>query len=263
MSQHPDPKPQPSPQSSPPSRRGFLGLGAAFASALSACRSTEESAPSQLGRPLSAYGERSRFEKAVRLFRPGRNPEIGSTRTPLQDLVGTITPSSLHFERHHSGVPDIDPTRHNLLIHGMVERPLLLTVAELRQLRAVSRTQFIECSGNSGSEWGPKTGADAQSAHGLASCSEWTGVPLSILLDEVGVQPGAQWILAEGADACHMQRSIPLEKAPPGRSGRLRPERRGDSSRAGLSAAAGASRLRRQHVREVAAAAESSATSPT
>ncbi len=213
MPEHPDSTTQPAP---PPSRRGFLGLGAALASALTSCGSTEtasESAPSTLGRPLSAYGERSRFEKAVRLFRPGRNPEIGSTRTPLQDLVGTVTPSALHFERHHSGVPDIDPTRHSLLIHGMVQRPLVLTLAELRQLRSVSRTLFIECSGNSGSEWGPKTAPDAQGAHGLASCSEWTGVPLTTLLDEVGVQPGAKWILAEGADACHMQRSIPIEKA--------------------------------------------------
>lgn len=213
MSEQPDPTSQPSAKSS---RRGFFGLGAALASMLSSCRSTEtppESAPSRLGRPMRVYGERSRFEKVARVFRPGRNPEIGATRTPLQDLVGTITPPSLHFERHHSGVPDIDPAQHRLLIHGMVERPLVLTVEEIRRLPAVSRTHFIECSGNSSSEWGPKTGADAQTAHGLASCSEWTGVPLSILLDEVGVEPGAAWILAEGADACHMQRSIPLEKA--------------------------------------------------
>lgn len=213
MSQQPDTTSQSSPK---PSRRGFLGLGAALASTLSSCRSTEkppESAPSQLGRPISAYGERSRFEKVARHVRPLRNPEIGSTRTPLQDLVGTITPPPLHFERHHAGVPDIDPAQHRLLIHGMVERPLVLTVEEIRRLPSVSRTYFIECSGNSGSEWGPKTGADPQTAHGLASCSEWTGVPLSILLDEVGVEPGAAWILAEGADACHMQRSIPLEKA--------------------------------------------------
>jgi sulfane dehydrogenase subunit SoxC len=200
------------------SRRGFLGLGAAIASALTACRSSapppaETGGPSRLGRPISAYGERSRFEKVARHVRPLRNPEIGSTRTPLQDLVGTITPPPLHFERHHSGVPDIDPAQHRLLIHGLVDRPLVLTVEEIRRLPAVTRTLFIECSGNSGSEWGPKTGIDAQSAHGLASCSEWTGVPLSIVLEEAGVQPGAQWILAEGDDACHMQRSIPLEKA--------------------------------------------------
>jgi sulfane dehydrogenase subunit SoxC len=215
MSKRLDLTPQPPQQPKPaPSRRGFLGLGAAIASALTSCRSTQTpETASGLGRAMSPYGERSRFEKAVRLFRPGRNPEIGATRTPLQDLVGTITPSALHFERHHSGVPDIDPTRHSLLIHGMVERPLLLTLNEMRQLRAISRTLFIECSGNSGSEWGPKTGSDAQTAHGLASCSEWTGVPLATLLDEVGVLPGAQWILAEGADACHMQRSIPIEKA--------------------------------------------------
>jgi sulfane dehydrogenase subunit SoxC len=100
-----------------------------------------------------------------------------------------------------------------LLLHGMVERPLMLTMDDIRRLPAVSRIHFIECAGNSGSEWGPKTAPDAQRAHGLASCSEWTGVPLSILLAEAGVRPGASWIIAEGADACHMQRSIPLKKA--------------------------------------------------
>lgn len=201
-----------------PSRRKFFGLGAAVASVLTSCQSTEpapevDAGPSALGRPVSAYGERSQYEKAGRYLRNVRYPELTATHTPLQELVGTITPSSLHFERHHSGVPDIDPATHRLLIHGMVERPLVLTVEEIRRLPSLTRTLFVECSGNSGGQWGPRTAPDAQRAHGLASCSEWTGVPLSILLEEVGVQPGASWILAEGADACHMQRSIPLAKA--------------------------------------------------
>jgi sulfane dehydrogenase subunit SoxC len=197
-------------------RRRFLRLGAAL-TALTGCKTTtktvEQPEPTSLGKPLSAYGERSPFEKSARLLGAGKNPEIGSTRTPLQDSYGILTPASLHFERHHSGVPQIDPAAHRLMLHGMVERPLLLTMDDIRRLPSVSRIHFIECAGNSGSEWGPKTAPDAQRAHGLASCSEWTGVPLSILLAEAGVRSGASWIIAEGADACHMQRSIPLKKA--------------------------------------------------
>jgi len=197
-------------------RRRILGLGAALGGVLTACKSkpaAEQPEPSRLGKPLSAYGERSPFEKAARLVSLGKNPEIGATRTPLQDSYGILTPASLHFERHHSGVPAIDPASHRLLLHGLVDRPLLLTMDDIHRLPSVSRIHFIECAGNSGSEWGPKTAADVQRAHGLASCSEWTGVPLSILLAEVGVKPEASWIIAEGADACRMQRSIPLKKA--------------------------------------------------
>src|SRR5579863_7893453 len=202
----------------PTDRRRFLRLGAALSAAFTACKPTATTVvpaeePNGLGKPLSAVGERSPFEKSARLVLAAKNPEIGATRTPLQDSYGILTPASLHFERHHSGVPSIDPAAHRLLVHGMVDRPLILTMADIRRLPSVSRTHFIECSGNSGSEWGPKTAPDAQKAHGLASCSEWTGVPLSILLAEAGVKPGASWILAEGADACHMSRSIPLKKA--------------------------------------------------
>jgi sulfane dehydrogenase subunit SoxC len=124
-----------------------------------------------------------------------------------------LTPSSLHYERHHSGIPNIDPAQHRLVIHGMVNRPLSLSVAEIRRLPSVSRTLVLECGGNSGSEWVAKGGPDVQRSYGLVSCSEWTGVPLSLLLTEVGVQPGASWVIAEGADACRMERSIPIAKA--------------------------------------------------
>jgi sulfane dehydrogenase subunit SoxC len=198
-------------------RRNFLGLGATAAALLTGCQrpaNVEPEEPSSLGKPLSTYGERSPYEKAARLSGAGKNPEIGSTRTPLQDSCGILTPSSLHFERHHAGTPQIDPSKHQLLIHGMVDRPLLLTIADIRRLPSVSRIHFVECSGNGGSEWSAKSNApDAQRSHGLASCSEWTGVLLSLLLAEVGVQRGASWIVAEGADACKMSRSIPLKKA--------------------------------------------------
>ena len=166
-----------------------------------------------LGKPLSGYGERSPFVKSARATRQTRTPEAGSSSTPLADTYGIITPSALHYERHHSGVPSIDPAQHRLTIHGLVERPLVLTMEEIRRFPSVSRIHFLECGGNSGSEWGAKTGPDVQRSYGLASCSEWTGVPLRLVLDEVGLKPNASWLIAEGADACRMQRSVPIVKA--------------------------------------------------
>jgi sulfane dehydrogenase subunit SoxC len=195
------------------SRRQLL-IGAAVGGGLLASHEKARAdAAGQLGTPLGPYGERSPFEKAVRWRRDSKTPETGSSFTPLQDSVGTLTPSSLHYERHHSGIPNIDPAQHRLVIHGMVNRPLSLSVAEIRRLPSVSRTLVLECGGNSGSEWAAKGGPDVQRSYGLVSCSEWTGVPLSLLLTEVGVQPGASWVIAEGADACRMERSIPIAKA--------------------------------------------------
>src|SRR5205085_2588372 len=140
-------------------------------------------------------------------------PGTGSSRTPLQDQLGIITPSALHFERHHSGVPTIDPTKHELVIHGLVDRPLALTMSDLRRFPSVSRIHFVECGGNSGREHEGRPGEDPQRSHGLVSCSEWTGVPLSVLLREVGLTSAARWVIAEGADAARHARSIPLDKA--------------------------------------------------
>lgn len=199
------------------SRRRFLArtgavAGAAGASVLTPADSDAEAR--RVGAPTRPYGERSRFETSGRgggRQAPGVLPS--SSRTPLSDSLGIITPSALHFERHHSGVPDIDPSTHQLLIHGLVERPLALTMADIRRLPSVSRIHFLECSGNSSSEWRPQADGDAQRSHGMVSCSEWTGVPLSLVLREVGVRPAAQWLLAEGADAAKMTRSVPLAKA--------------------------------------------------
>jgi sulfane dehydrogenase subunit SoxC len=200
----------------PSSRRQLLRMGAALGGGMLARQDgalAAENTPGQLGTPLGPYGERSPFEKAVRWKRESKTPETGSSATPLQDSVGTLTPSSLHYERHHAGIPAIDPAGHRLVIHGMVERPLSFTVAEIRRLPSVTRTLVLECGGNSGSEWAANTAPDVQRSYGLASCSEWTGVPLSLLLAETGVRPGATWVIAEGADACRMERSIPLAKA--------------------------------------------------
>jgi sulfane dehydrogenase subunit SoxC len=197
-------------------RRRWLGLTAALGAGLAGCKHetpVADTEPSQLGKPISPYGERSAFETAKRLLPETRTPETSSSKTPLQDSYGMITPSSLHYERHHAGVPKIDPAQHRLMIHGLVDRPLIFSVEELKRLPSVSHIYFLECSGNSGGEWGPKTGGTAQQSHGLASCSEWTGVPLALLLAEAGVQKEARWLIAEGADACKMQRSLPIEKA--------------------------------------------------
>src|SRR6516165_2807408 len=174
------------------SRRRVIQMGAAVGSGLLAgAGKASASETAQLGAPLGPYGERSPYEKAVRWRRDTKTPETGSSFTPLADTVGTITPSSLHYERHHAGIPTIDPAQHRLVIHGMVDRPLSLTVAEIRRLPSVSRTLVLECGGNSGSEWIAKGAPDVQRSHGLASCSEWTGVPLSLLLLAARIRPGA------------------------------------------------------------------------
>ena len=134
-----------------------------------------------------------------------------SSGTPHQDLMGIITPSDLHFERHHGGVPEIDPATYTLVIHGMVDRPMVFTLADLKRFPSVSRIHFLECSGNLGRTAGPET-TPGQLA-GLTSTSEWTGVPLATLLKEVGVQAKAKWLLAEGTDAAVLTRSVPIEKA--------------------------------------------------
>ncbi len=187
-------------------RRGFLALGAA--AALTSC--SKPKVPSEVGTPMSEYGQRSPFEKTARAFKTP-TPATGGSRTPLEETYGIITPSPLHFERHHAGVPAIDPAKHDLLVHGLVERDQLFTLDALKRLPSVSRLHFLECSGNGGSEW-VNPADSATRSHGLASCSEWTGVLLKTILEEVGVKPEAAWVIAEGADACLMARSIPLAK---------------------------------------------------
>jgi sulfane dehydrogenase subunit SoxC len=169
------------------------------------------------GAGFNDYGAPSKYEsKVTRTFGRSQAGTTGSgaIRTPLEALDGTITPSGLHFERSHSGVPDIDPAKHRLLIHGMVKRPLIFTVDTLLRYPMVSRVHFLECSGNSQLLYQPTPPTlTAGQTHGLVSGSEWTGVPLRLLLDEAGVDPSAQWLLAEGADAAAMSRSIPMAKA--------------------------------------------------
>lgn len=196
-------------------RRSFLGSGTAVTvtgASRGAPAANGEARPQ--GDPRRYYGERSPYEKSARSFGASTAAlTTGSSRTPLQDLCGIITPSALHFERHHSGVPAIDPAGHELWLHGLVERPLRFSMAELRRFPSVSRVHFIECAGNAGREHRGDPGPTAQLSHGLVSCSEWSGVLLRDLLREAGIKSSARWIVAEGADAARHARSISLEKA--------------------------------------------------
>jgi sulfane dehydrogenase subunit SoxC len=134
------------------------------------------------------YGLPSPFEKNVVRQQRGHRPTqtAATTLTPLQDLSGIITPNGLHFERHHGGVPAIDPDQHRLMVHGLVDRPLIFTMNDLTRFPSVSRLNFIECSGN-GSWEALAPSATAQESRGLVSCCEWTGVPLATVLAEAGV----------------------------------------------------------------------------
>jgi len=171
------------------------------------------------GAPFRGYGQPSRFEKSVKRgiikIYGDLAPGAGVSTTPLQSLNGTITPNGLHFNRSHNGVPDIDPKSHYLLIHGLVKRPLKFDMNALLRYATTSRICFLECSGNSffNSNLFPEPKQlPVGMLHGLVSAAEWTGIPLATLLDEAGVKPEARWVLAEGADAAAMSRSVPIEK---------------------------------------------------
>ena len=159
------------------------------------------------------YGSRSQFETEARDRYATKTTESSWSFTPLQHSMGFITPSGLHYERHHAGTATIDPAEHELFVHGMVNQAKKFNMAALKQFPVVSRLMFLECSGNGLTEWAEPKLKTVQGTHGLTSTSEWVGVPLSTILNEVGVKPGAKWLLAEGGDAAVMTRSIPLEKA--------------------------------------------------
>ena len=129
-------------------------------------------------------------------------------------MNGAITPNGLHFVVSHGGAPDIDPDKHRLVVHGLVKRPLVFTLDALARYPMTTRVTFLECGGNGGPLFSPQPlQANLQALHGLASCAEWTGVKLSTLLEETGIDPKVKWFIAEGADAPHLARSVPLKKA--------------------------------------------------
>lgn len=164
-----------------------------------------------IGGPTSPVGERSPFVEMSR-FPTGLTE--GTSKSPLHAFSGTITPSDLHFERHHSGIPRIDPAAHRLMVHGLVDRPLEFTMDDLRAFPPVTRVHFIECAGNGREAFRkPRPDLTPQQIDGQSSNSEWTGVPLRDVLAEVGAKPDATWLLAEGGDACKLARSVPMAKA--------------------------------------------------
>ncbi len=167
------------------------------------------------GYPLEdeSYGSRSQFETEVRTRYKTATPLSSWSLTPLQDSIGIVTPSGLHFERSHSGTAVIDPATHSLTVHGLVKQPRKYTVRELKRFPSISRLLFLECSGNGLTEWSKPTMPTVQGTHGLTSTAEWTGVPLATILNEAGVRTNAKWLLAEGGDGAAMTRSIPLAKA--------------------------------------------------
>jgi sulfane dehydrogenase subunit SoxC len=224
MSEHPDRGLEPGRQ--PISRRALIagaavGAGGLLLQKISLPPEAQAPAPATPAVPddptampgggTTAVSARSPFES------PARTPLgviTGPAYSPLQDLTGTITPNDLLFERHHAGVAMIDPKRYKLLVHGLVARPMVFTLDDLKRLPSVSRVHFLECSGNGRAAYRePKPDMTPQSVDGLTSNGEWTGVPLSVLLDEVGVRDAASWFLAEGGDAARLSRSIPMAKA--------------------------------------------------
>jgi sulfane dehydrogenase subunit SoxC len=200
-------------------RKLLAGAAAAgtglFKTALAGDAKPRPSAPKDptklLGHDPTDLGERSPFVESRR--RVNRPAPSGSSQTPLQDLVGIVTPADLHYERHHAGVPNIDPDRYSLLVHGMVERPTVFSLRDLKRFPSRSRLHFLECSGNGQESYNDlKPNRTPQEIDGLTSTSEWTGVPLATLFSEVGVKPGATWFLAESHDGCVYSRSVPMSK---------------------------------------------------
>jgi sulfane dehydrogenase subunit SoxC len=206
-------------------RRALLGRGMAIAGAIGAGIGQASAGAEPLaddpwslevGEPMPIYQTPSKFEARVArtLSNPNFEPRNSHARTPHHLLDGATTPNGLHFAINHGGVPVIDPEKHRLMIHGLVKRPLAFSLESLSRYPMTSRVSFLECGGNSAPMFSPEPMQETvQALHGLVSCAEWTGVMLSTLLEETGVDPAAKWIIAEGADSPHLSRSVPVKKA--------------------------------------------------
>src|SRR5579862_1153335 len=172
-----------------------------------------------LGQPVAArgYGEPSQYEKNLQRRQSPGLTQVGAASVsfcPLQGLFGIITPNGLHFERHHQGWWDIDPSKHRLMVMGLVKEAKVYTMDDLMRLPAVSRIHFIECGANTGMEWGNVSVPTVQYTHGMLSCCEFTGVKLSTLLDDCGFdRKKGRYVLAEGADGSGMTRTIAMDRA--------------------------------------------------
>src|ERR1700693_855862 len=209
-------------EEAPLSRRRFLasttaGVASALLTTQASADTLADVPPREVGADLSGAGERSKFVHLATLPEAGpgmRNVDPSNainSKTPLGKLVGTITPTDLHYERSHSGNPDLDPAKHRLLVHGMTRKQLVFTVDDLMRMPSITRTVFIECTGNGWENWKKADpNVTVQNTHGLVSTNEWTGVPLRFLIDLVGKDRESTWMLAEGDDAAGVDRSIPL-----------------------------------------------------
>jgi sulfane dehydrogenase subunit SoxC len=193
---------------------GGAGIVVARAEKLEIPASNKE--PGRIIEP-KVYGLPSKYEAHVKRNRTdvlvNKQNLSDWSMTPLQHQLGIVTPNGLFYERHHAGIPDINPDTHKLVIHGMVKQPLEFSMSDLMRYPSVSPFYFMECSGNGLTDWLKVASKTVQQTHGLLSCAQWTGVPLSWLLDEAGIDPNAKWMVFEGGDGAAHCRSIPIEKA--------------------------------------------------
>ncbi len=213
-------------------RRSFMGKALAMGAGVAAASKAAFAAPAGedailklpahttgLGQGVATdgYGKPSKWESNLtRRESPGltRVTQASVSFCPLQGLFGIITPSGLHFERHHQGWWDIDPSKHRFMVNGLVSRPRVFTMDDLMRLPSVSRIHFIECGANTGPEWGNVALPSVQYTHGMISCAEFTGVLLSTVLEMCGIdKKRARYVLAEGADGSSMTRTISMETA--------------------------------------------------
>jgi sulfane dehydrogenase subunit SoxC len=212
-------------------RRGFLSGAAAGGAALAAgvvrpamAAGTENLPPNipewsrYLGAGVDAYpyGQPSSFESQVvrrNVSWLTATVESSVSFTPLHDLDGIITPNGLCFERHHAGIAEVDPSDYRLMINGLVDKPMIFTLDDIKRFPRTNKIFFLECAANSGMEWRGAQLNGCQFTHGMVHCVMYTGVPLKLILEEAGIRTNAKWIMVEGADAAAMNRSIPLEKA--------------------------------------------------
>ena len=210
-----------------PSRRRFLtgAAGLVAAGAAGAARADDANLPPNVapwsktlgdGVAVRPYGQPSKFEKDVirrdvQWLTASRESSVSFT--PLHELDGIITPNGLCFERHHGGIAEVDPHDYRLMIHGLVDKPLIFTLEDLKRLPRVNRIYFLECAANSGMEWRGAQLNGCQYTHGMIHSVMYTGVPLKLLLEQAGVKPNGKWLLVEGGDSSGLDRSLPLEKA--------------------------------------------------
>ena len=210
-----------------PSRRRFLAgaAGLAAAGAAGGAQANDKNLPPNVadwskhlgdGVAVRPYGQPSKFEKDVirrdvQWLTASRESSVSFT--PLHELDGIITPNGLCFERHHAGIAEIDPNDYRLIIHGLVDKPLIFTLDDLKRLPRVNRIHFLECAANTGMEWRGAQLNGCQYTHGMIHTVQYTGVPLKLLLEQAGVKPAGKWLMVEGGDAAAMNRSVPIAKA--------------------------------------------------